>query len=73
MPVSAELILESKPTQQKLVYKKEDLDKINQKTAAVSNRALSNDKLEIERLRQELNTLKLKEVERQQAEFGEAK
>ncbi|MGL4292610.1 MAG: glycoside hydrolase family 2 TIM barrel-domain containing protein [Bacteroidales bacterium] len=73
MPVSAELILQSKPAPQKLIYKKEDLDKIKKNTTSNANRILSDDKREIERLRQELNNYKLKEVERQQTEFGEAK
>lgn len=73
MPVSAELTLTSKPTRQKLVYDKADLAKIGRKTATTINRSQSSDKQEIERLRMELNALKLKEVERQQAEFGETK
>ncbi|MBP3519163.1 MAG: glycoside hydrolase family 2 protein [Parabacteroides sp.] len=73
MPVSGELVLESKPSALPLVYDAADAACIPSGTVSAGQNAASKTdaEREVERLRKELNTLKLKEVERQQSEFGE--
>ena len=73
MPISGELELESKPSVFSLVYDAADAARIPLGSASAGqNTASKTDaEREVERLRKELNTLKLKEVERQQSEFGE--
>ena len=73
MPISGELELESKPSVFPLVYDAADAARIPLGSASAGqNTASKTDaEREVERLRKELNTLKLKEVERQQSEFGD--
>ena len=73
MPISGELELESKPSVFPLVYDAADAARIPLGSASAGqNTASKTDaEREVERLRKELNTLKIKEVERQQSEFGE--
>lgn len=73
MPISSELEFESKPSVFPLVYDAADAARIPLGSASAGqNTASKTDaEREVERLRKELNTLKLKEVERQQSEFGE--
>lgn len=76
MPISGELEFESKPAVHPLVYDAEEAARIPVDGAAVAEKSVANKtdaEREVERLRKELNTLKLKEVERQQTEFGEKK
>jgi len=72
MPISGELEFESKPSVFPLVYDAADAARIPLGSASAGqNTASKTDaEREVERLRKELNTLKLK-VERQQSEFGE--
>lgn len=79
-PVSATLELTSRPSAFPLVYDPAEAARLSQnpaipseRTGAASPDELRNAKLEIERLQNEINSLKLKEVERQQKEFGEKK
>ena len=73
MPLSAELEFDSQATSLPLIYNSSDATLIpassveNGQAATVKSSA----EREVERLKKELNTLKLKEVERQQTEFGE--
>ena len=73
MPISGELEFESKPSVLPLIYDAADAARIPLGSASAGqNTASKTDaEREVERLRKELNTLKLKEVERQQSEFGE--
>lgn len=73
MPVSAELELESKPAAVPLVFDQGEAACISQMAVSGSQAtgSKSSTERELERLRKELNELKLKEVERQQTEFGE--
>lgn len=73
MPISGELEFESKPSVFPLVYDAADAARIPLGSASAGqNTASKTDaEREVECLRKELNTLKLKEVERQQSEFGE--
>lgn len=73
MPISGELELESKPSALPLVYDAADAARIPSGLVSAGQNAASKTdaEREVERLRKELNTLKLKEVERQQSEFGE--
>ena len=73
MPISGELEFESKPSVFPLVYDAADAARIPLGSASAGqNTASKTDaEREVERLRKELNTLKLKEVERQQSELGE--
>ena len=73
MPISGELELESKPSVFPLVYDAADAACIPLGSASAGQNTTSKTdaEREVERLRKELNTLKLKEVERQQSEFGE--
>ena len=73
MPIRGELEFESKPSVFPLVYDAADAARIPLGSASAGqNTASKTDaEREVERLRKELNTLKLKEVERQQSEFGE--
>lgn len=73
MPISGELEFESKPSVFPLVYDAVDAACIPLGSASAGQNTTSKTdaEREVERLRKELNTLKLKEVERQQSEFGE--
>ena len=73
MPISGELEFESKLSVFPLVYDAADAARIPLGSASAGQNTASNTdaEREVERLRKELNTLKLKEVERQQSEFGE--
>ncbi len=75
MPVSGVLEIETVPSSVPLLYEEREASQIGKNT--VENLPVQTENIdqsqEIERLRKELNTLKLKEVERQQAEFGESK
>ena len=73
MPISGELEFESKPSVFPLIYDAADAARIPLGSASAGqNTASKTDaEREVERLHKELNTLKLKEVERQQSEFGE--
>lgn len=73
MPLSGELEIETEPAALPLVYNQEEAAGIPMVSAnewQVSG-SKSGTEREVERLRKELNTMKLKEVERQQTEFGE--
>ena len=73
MPISGELEFESKPSVFPLVYDAADAACIPLGSASAGQNTTSKTdaEREVERLRKELNTLKLKEAERQQSEFGE--
>lgn len=73
MPVSAELELESVPAAYPLLYSEADAQRIplSPVSTSQSSGAKSDAEKMVEILRAELNALKLKEVERQQTEFGE--
>ena len=73
MPVSGELVLDSKPAAFPLIYNVEDASRIPLSSVSAGQSAISKTdaEREVERLRKELNTLKLKEVERQQSDFIE--
>lgn len=75
MPISAELELESMPSVYPLIYNPSESALIPLVSAEQTGRQISKTSAdrEVERLRKELNTLKLKEVERQQTEFGESR
>lgn len=80
MPVSATLELTSRPFGFPLIYDPSEAVRLSQEpsvrsegTTAVPSDELRKAKQEIERLQNEVNALKLKEVERQQKEFGEKK
>ena len=73
MPISGELEFESKPSVFPLVYDAADAARtpLGSASAGQNTASKTDAEREVERLRKELNTLKLKEVERQQSEFGE--
>lgn len=73
MPISAELELESVPAVHPLVYNPSEAALIPLTISGPANTQISKSSAEreVERLQKELNALKLKEVERQQTEFGE--
>lgn len=73
MPVSGELEFESRPSANALLYDASEAEQIlmSSLSAGQSAGVKTDAEREVERLRKELNTLKLKEVERQQSEFGE--
>lgn len=75
MPVSAELELESKPSAYPLIYASEEAALIPMKSDSQSFpiTAKSQKELEKEKAVKEQNERKLKEVEQQQADFGEKK
>lgn len=72
-PLSGEIELTSEPASVPLVYTDSELAAIGQNVAAPSaaNAGKSDAEKEVERLQKELNAYKLKEVERQQTDFGE--
>ena len=73
MPISGELLLESHPAENPQIYNSEEAKLIAASSISSDSitRINSDSEKEVERLRKELNALKLKEVERQQQEFGE--
>lgn len=74
MPSEAELILESKPSSYPLLYNDEEAKQISSSANSYSPSGNTESSTEeLIRLRKELNTYKLKEVEKQQEEFGEKK
>lgn len=75
MPMSGELEIESHPASFPLVYNAEEAANLSAVSVS-SNRATfakSVTERDVERLQKEVNALKLKEVERQQTDFGEKK
>ena len=75
MPASAVLELESKPAAHPLIYTESEaaLISMNSDSPFGQSAAKSASELEQERLLKERNAQKLKEVEKQQADFGEKK
>lgn len=77
MPVSAELELESVASSLPLLYDKQEAAalprSVDAGSGAVSSTGKTDAEKRIEQLQSQLNALKLKEVERQQQEFGEKK
>jgi beta-galactosidase len=73
MPMSGELVIETKPASEPLLYNPDEAAAISLVVADEQQMSAtkSSAEREVERLRKELNALKLKEVERQQTEFGE--
>lgn len=73
MPISGELELESKPATCPLIYDASEAARIPLGTVSAGrSTSLKTDaEREVEQLRKELNALKLKEVEKQQSDFGE--
>lgn len=73
MPVSAELEFESIPAQQPVIYNVDEwaYGSNNSSEYSTTPAAKSSMEREIERLQRELNDMRLKEVGRQQQEFGE--
>jgi beta-galactosidase len=73
-PVNGELVINSIPEAQPAIYKSSELalvDKIVAGPVAEKGGGRSELAAENEKLRRELNSLKLKEVEKQQTTFGE--
>mgnify|MGYP001510676096 CR=1 FL=1 len=75
MPASAVLELESKPAAHPFIYTESEaaLISMNSDSPFGQSAAKSASELEQERLLKERNAQKLKEVEKQQADFGEKK
>lgn len=73
MPVSAVIEFESKPSKIPLIYSEKEASQIDIAKEVVEKENTQNIalKMKLEQVQKELNTLKLKEVERQQTEFGE--
>lgn len=72
MPVSGELEFSSAEENMPLLFNQKELNELKQEVVlSGSTKTKTDADREIERLRKELNTLKLKEVEKQQTEFGE--
>ena len=73
MPTAGELIFESIPSDKVEIVNTSELSQIGKTTTAITSTTTNKDELqkEIDRLKKEVNTYKLKEVEKQQAEFGE--
>lgn len=74
MPAGGELIFESVPTQIGQVFdaaELEKMDKVNNQQIQAESFRKDDLQKEVDRLKKELNNYKLKEVEKQQAEFGE--
>lgn len=73
MPVSAVIEFESNPSRIPLIYSEKEASQIDIAKEVVEKENIQNIelKMKLEQVQKELNTLKLKEVERQQTEFGE--
>lgn len=73
MPSSGEIEINTVKSEFPLVYDKNELSSLSVQTTVSTNKqgSKSDAEREVERLQKELNTLKLKDVERQQTEFGE--
>ena len=73
MPVSGVLEFESKPATQKMIYNEKEAAQLSKQVESSFSAALAKSDAEIERERQisAANAERLKEVERQQTEFGE--
>ena len=72
-PLSGELEFESVPAAYPLLYKESEMQELSTANAMEAETYATKTDLEreVERLRKELSVLKLKEVEKQQTEFGE--
>lgn len=70
MPISSELELTSIPPEYPLAFNAEE-EKAETEQTAIKSVKKSDTKIELEKLRRELNQLKLKEVEQQQTDFEE--
>ena len=72
-PLSGELEFESVPAAYPLLYKESEMQELSTANAMEAETSATKTDLEreVERLRKELSVLKLKEVEKQQTEFGE--
>lgn len=70
MPVSGELEINSVAPEYPLVFDSEE-EKAEVKQTLIKDTGKSDAEIELEKLRRELNQLKLKEVEQQQTDFGE--
>lgn len=70
MPISSELELTSIPPEYPLAFNAEE-KKAETEQTAIKSVEKSDTKIELEKLRRELNQLKLKEVEQQQTDFEE--
>lgn len=70
MPISSELELTSIPPEYPLAFNAEE-EKAETEQTAIKSVEKSDTKIELEKLRRELNQLKLKEVEQQQTDFEE--
>ncbi len=72
MPVSGEIEINSIASMYPLIFDaKENDDTVKTTSSSVSDSSENDLKIEVEKLRNELNKLKLKEVEQQQTDFGE--
>lgn len=73
MPSSGEIEINTVKSEIPFVYNKDELASLSTQTSVTTTKKgiKSDAEREVERLQKELNTLKLKEVERQQTEFGE--
>ncbi len=74
MPISGTLELESKPAVMPMIYDEKEAVGMNESGLSRGNGETKTQvelEQEVERLRKELNTLRLKEVEQQQTDFGE--
>ncbi|MGL4805041.1 MAG: glycoside hydrolase family 2 protein, partial [Bacteroidales bacterium] len=74
MPAGGELIFESVPAEHEQIFDAAELEKMGaQITEQPQQRVIQKDDLQkqVEQLQRELNNYKLKEVEKQQTEFGE--
>lgn len=71
-PMEGELVIETRPDAQKEIYDRNELEASSRVLVSYSTEQTGSSELEKEniRLKRELNQLRLKEVERQQTEFG---
>ena len=70
MPVSGKLELNSIASEYPLIFS-QDEENAEVRTVKAVTTGKSDAEIELEKLRRELNQLKLKEVEQQQTDFGE--
>ena len=71
-PMEGELVIETQPDVRKEIYDRDELEASSRVLVSYSTEQTGSSELEKEnaRLKRELNQLRLKEVERQQTEFG---
>lgn len=71
-PMEGELVIETQPDARKAIYDNNELEASSREVVLYSTEQTGSSELEKEnaRLKKELNQLRLKEVERQQTEFG---